>query len=79
MVFPSPFIFQMGRLMPKRGKNLLNNTQPARGQAGSLMSLGLCLAGAPVRVETLPGSSQESKVGGYAGRGVGVGIVSVAW
>lgn len=55
---PSLCVFQMGKL---RREGLFKVTRPIRGLAGSPGSLGLHLAGAPVRVETLPGCSQESK------------------
>ena len=49
----------MGNLKPRRGKGLLKVTQLVSGQAGSPESPGLYLSGAPVRVETLPGSSRS--------------------
>lgn len=54
------------------GEGLFKVTQPNRDLAGSPESLGLRLAGAPVRVEMLPGCSQESKEWGKE-------IVLVAW
>lgn len=60
----SPCIFQMEKLKPRRGDGLFKVTQPIRGLTGSPESLGLHLVGAPVRVEMLPGCSQESKEGG---------------
>lgn len=61
MVLLRLFIFQMGKLRPRRGTGQLTDTQPARGHAGPPGTPGLCLAGASERVETLPGSSQKSK------------------
>lgn len=52
-----------GETEAQEGEGLFKVTQPIRGLTGSPESLGLHLVGAPVKMEMLPGCSQESKEG----------------